>query len=242
MPTRLAFTLKHWCAWQSASISGPGWPGGEILPNHQGSADVSFLPMMQRRRLSPLARAACAVAWNCRQAESEMPSIFYSAHGESSYFFEMLEEMTAGEPVSPSRFSLAVHNAIVGQFSLYSENVLPYVALAGGSEGLFAGFIEAAGMLLQAPNVMLVCYDQPLPEVYRPYLSTAEQTWALAMVLAKPDQAGGKLHLLREPSTASDVASLNQETDLLHSMVNDQRNGSCQLKNTLWRWQLGQDT
>lgn len=238
METRLGFTLKHWCLWQStATATEHCWPGGEVLPDMGGSADVNFLPMMQRRRLSPLAKAACAVAWNCRLAEGDMPSVFYSAHGESGYYFEMLDDMTAGEAISPSRFSLSVHNAIAGQFSLHSESRLPYVALAGGSEGLFAGFLEAAGILLEVPQVMLICYEQPLPEVYWPYLSTPANTWALAMVLARADTSGQQLRLFRNHITDPAVTT-NTDSTLIQNILTGQRNACCQLQYARWQWSL----
>lgn len=241
MDTRLCFTLDHWCLWQSAPTSGQGcWPGGEILPYNDGSADVSFLPVMQRRRLSPLARAVCAVVWRSRQLGAEMPTVFFSSHGESQYYFEMLEDMAADEPVSPTRFSLCVHNAIAGLSSIYAESFLPYVCLAGGSEGMFAAFLEAAGMLLEAPQVLVVWYEQPLPKVYQPYLATPDITWALAMILSKPGESGLQLRLVREsaPGPASEERA---GTSLMQSILDGRRRASCGLEHSLWRWSLDDD-
>jgi hypothetical protein len=238
MDTQLSFTLKHWCLWQSTATNANNcWPGGEVLASNHGSADVSFLPMMQRRRLSPLAKAACAVAWRSRVTEGEMPAVFYSAHGESRYYFEMLTDMAAGEAISPGRFSLSVHNAIAGQFSLHSESVLPYVAMAGGSEGMFAAFMEAAGMLLEVPKVMLVCYEQPLPEAYHPYMNSPDNTWALSMVLAKSNQPGQQLQLLREPSDGPGGLPAEQ-AELIRHILTGQRHGSHRFDHARWCWSL----
>ena len=235
--TALWFTLKHWCLWQSEEISSPtNWPAGQVLPCNGGDADVSFLPMLQRRRLSPLARAACAVAWNCRNVAGNLPTVFFSNHGESQYYFEMLQGMAAGESVSPSRFSLCVHNAVAGLYSLQSENVLPYIALAGGTEGLFAAFIEASGMLLDMPQVMLIGYEQPLPPVYQTYLSGPSKTWALAMVLARQDEAGYSLRLLREPAIGATPTA--PQADLLQSIIGGQRSGTVALERSVWHWSL----
>ena len=167
---------------------GEFWPGGEVLPCNGGRADVAFLPMMQSRRLSPLARAVSAVAWHSRQQCGDMPSVFFSSHGESQYYFEMLQVLAGGEDVSPSRFSLCVHNAIAGLASFHSASYLPYVSLAGGTEGMFAAFLEAGGILLETSKVLVVWYEQALPDAYRAYLATSETTFALAMVLTR---AGG---------------------------------------------------
>lgn len=166
-----------------------------------------------------------------------MPTVFFSSHGESQYYFEMLEGMAEGEPVSPTRFSLCVHNAIAGLSSIYAESFLPYVCLAGGSEGMFAAFLEAAGMLLEAPRVLVVCYEQPLPAVYQPYLTTPNTTWALAMMLTKPGGPGRQLRLVREPIRDPECED-KVEASLMQAILDGRRSSSCRLDRSLWRWSL----
>lgn len=236
--TQLSLTLKHWCLWQSeeSAILG-GWPGGEILPCNAGQADVGFLPMMQRRRLSPMGRAACAVAWRCRSVGGDMPSVFCSIHGESQYYFEMLEGMAVGEEVSPSRFSLCVHNAIAGLSSFHSESFSPYVALAGGTEGIYAAFLEAAGLLLDYPKVLVVCYGQPLPAAYQAYLASPKTTWALGVVLARQDEPGLKLRLSR---TSASGPALQEEAEpsLVRAIQEGRRDSFGQPGRSNWQWSL----
>lgn len=204
---------------------------------NDGNADVSFLPAMHRRRLSPLARAVCAVVWRGRLAGGDMPTVFYSSHGESQYYFEMLAGMADGEPVSPTRFSLCVHNAIAGLCSIHTESFLPYVCLAGGSEGLFAAFLEAGGLLLEVPKVLVVCYEQALPEAYQTYLSTPDVTWALAMVLTKPGGPARQLRLVREPACGSEYQSYSRAS-LVQAILDGVRSSSCRLERSLWHWSL----
>lgn len=240
--TRFCFSLRHWCLWQSQAVdSSRAWPGGQVLPYNDGRAEVGFLPMMLRRRLSPLARAACAVAWHARQAAGEMPCIFFSRHGESQYYFEMLENMAQGEAVSPARFSLSVHNAIGGLFGFQVQSFLPYVALAGGNEDLFGVFIEAAGQLQEAPEVMLVCYEQPLPELYRSYLPSPAMSWALAMVLARPDPSANQLTLTRTNCVTA-KPDVGQASDFLQAILQGQRDGSLSLEHSVWHWGVDQST
>ncbi|MGZ4960454.1 MAG: beta-ketoacyl synthase chain length factor [Methylomonas sp.] len=235
---RLSFTLKHWCLWQSTETAANDcWPGGEVLAFDDGHADVSFMPAIQSRRLSPLAMAACAVAWRCREAEGSMPVVFYSSHGESRYYFEMFDGMAAGEKMSPSRFSLCVHNAIAGLFSVQSQSLLPYVCLAGGSDSSFGSFLEAAGMLMEVPKVLVVWYEQPLPEAYRSYLAGSDTTWALAMALERTGKAGSQLHLSRH-SAAGRTASESSDDSLVQSILRGQRSGCSQLERSLWQWSL----
>jgi hypothetical protein len=235
---RLCFTLQHWCLWQSEEPSpGVRWPGGEVLPYNGDSAEVGFLPMMQSRRLSPLARAAIAVASHCRQKSGDMPSVFFSNHGEGQYYFEMLQEIAGSEDVSPSRFSLCVHNAIAGLSSFHSSSFQPYVSLAGGTEGMFAAFLEAGGMLMETPKVLVVWYEQPLPDAYRAYLATSETTWALAMVLTKAGEPGLQLQLTRRPNNDQPVTE-NNALSLIQSILENRLNSICCLDRSIWQWSL----
>lgn len=240
--SRFGFTLEHWALWQSEAVSSTNaWPSGSVLPANGGLAEVGFLPMLQRRRLSSLARAACAVAWHCRRAAGgDMPAIFHSNHGESQFYLDTLQDMAAGEAVSPSRFSLSVHNAIAGLFSLQSGSFLPYVALAGGTEGIFGAFVEAAGWLQDVRRVMIVCYEQPLPAIYQNYAAACPHIWALAMVLSRPAESGQQLSLSREPLVGQGSYETGQPK-LLQAMLNGQQTGCDQLERVRWWWALGHD-
>ncbi len=235
---RLNFTLQHGCLWQSVDIfNGTPWPDGEILPCNGGFADVSFLTPMQSRRLSPLAKAANAVAWHCLQKCGKMPAVFYSSHGESHYYFDMLQAMAEREMMSPSRFSLCVHNAIAGLSSFHSNNTLPYVSLAGGTDGLFAAFLEVGGMLLETPQVLLVCYEQTLPDAYRPYLASPETTWAFAMVLSKAGGSGRQLRLTRWPDPSGPVTE-DCAQKLIQTLMEGGSSPVYHLGRSSWQWSL----
>jgi len=226
-----------WQSWETPADY--RWPRGEVLSCGGGGADVGFLPMMQRRRLSPLARAAVAVAWRCSQGQADMPTVFFSRHGESRHYFEMLDGLAAGEEVSPSRFSLSVHNAVAGLCSLAKASFAPYLALAGGDEGLFAAFLEAHGWLAEnaCPQVLVVCYEQPLPEAYRAYTASLVGTWALAMRLGRAGGDGPRLKLARTPAVGA-APQADADLRLSQSMLAGLRQSECRLERCVWRWSL----
>lgn len=235
----LTFNLLQWCYWQPDSIiNQQSWPCGQILSSGPAGIELQHLPMMQRRRLSPLAKSACAVAWQCQQMHGNLPTVFYSAHGESRYYLEMLKDMAANEPVSPTRFSLCVHNAVAGLFSIQTQNVLPYVALAGGPEGIAAAFIEAGGLLLEFPKVMLVCYEQALPPEYQAYLSAKEQTWALATVLGRADDSAEWRLQWQRKAGLQNINENSDPTAFLQAVISGQLNGYLQLPTSTWHWTL----
>lgn len=236
---RLGFSVGRWCLWQSwEAPAGECWPGGERLPCGGGGADVGFLPMMQRRRLSPLARAAIAVAWRCRDGRDGLPAVFFSSHGESRHYFEMLDGLAGGQDISPSRFSLSVHNAIAGLFSQLDGGASPYVALAGGPEGPFSAFLEAHGLLSEGVGeVLAVWCEQALPAAYRPYAASPPGTWALAMRLGRAGGAGPQLSLARAPAAHAPIPA-DPCAGLGRAILAGLRQSECRAGGAVWRWSL----
>ncbi len=121
---------------------------------------------MQRRRLSPMAKAAFATAYPLIN-ERDIPLVCCSVHGEALRTYSLLRDAAAGEALSPTAFGLSVHNAIAGQLSILCDIKSPALALAGGDYPLQAGLLEAAGMLAEGvPELVLLFCEEPLPEMY----------------------------------------------------------------------------
>jgi hypothetical protein len=145
---------------------------------------LSNVPAMLRRRLSPLARTALCAAIDCLENDAPIPMVFSSTHGEQAKSFAMLEMLQAGEEISPAAFSLSVHNAVAGLFSIALGNKLQSTVLAPGEDGLAPGFIEALGLLEEgAPEVLIVFYDEPVVPFYptAPYQLSVDGRYALAL-------------------------------------------------------------
>jgi len=121
--------------------------------------------------------------------------------------------------------------------SFHSSSYLPYLAFAGGTEGLFSVFLEAGGMLLDVPQVLVVCYEQPLPEVYRSYMPGCQTTWALAMTLTRAGGTGRQLRLTREPANGPALPE-NGLPKLIQAVIAGQRSGSCRQDRAIWHWRL----
>lgn len=236
--------IEHWCGWL---------PGG--LSAHSGTAsvsrrvagvrleeevpDVAFLPAMQRRRLSPLARAAFAAAWPCLRDGDQVPLVCSSAHGEMRRSVELLRSLAEAEPLSPMSFSLSVHNAIAGQLSIALADRAAVLALAPGEEGLAAAMVEACGLLLEgAEQVVVVWYDEPLPPPYQAFgLHEPKQPAALALRLGR-GAAGTPLVLQRRPARrqGEQPAELAQLLGWLSGQGEAEFSsaGNC----ASWRWSL----
>ena len=158
----LDFILSNWRAWA---------PGVESL-NERLITDASVgapksIPNMLVRRLTPLARAVFNVADQCVNNGEALPFVFSSAHGEICKSLTMLKAIQSGEELSPTAFSLSVHNAIAGLFSIAYGNTQEITVIASGQEGIAPAFIDALGMLYEgAKEVLMVFYDEPIADFY----------------------------------------------------------------------------
>ncbi len=171
------FILGKWNVWPS--LTSDATSQAELL---------SSIPKMLKRRLSPLARIVFCAAIPCLEEHSKIPAVFSSTHGELAKSFKMMEVIEAGEEISPTAFSLSVHNAIAGLFSMAYENKIQSTVIAPGEEGIAAAFIEAMGLLDEGEKqVLIVLYDEPLVDFYpdKPYQLTVNESCAVALTVSK---------------------------------------------------------
>jgi len=149
--------VARWCVWPDAQSSGTERP------------DVRFVDASLRRRLGPLARAMLHVAHACAQGVSDLRLVFASRHGELGYTVALLRALAVNEPLSPTVFSLSVHNAAAGLFSAFRGDRAAASAVAAGDDTLGYALLEAHCQLAAEPErpVLMVYGDEPLPQEYR---------------------------------------------------------------------------
>lgn len=139
---------------------------------------------MQRRRLSPLARAVFECAWPVADGRPAMPLVFASRHGETPRNFGLLQALAAGEPLSPTAFGLSVHNAIAGQWSIIRRETTESVALSAEDDGLEHAFVEACLLLADGhDDVLVVVAEEQPPPPYAPWIDDVPFSYAAAFRL-----------------------------------------------------------
>lgn len=118
--------------------------------------DVSFVPPLQRRRLSPLQKIFFHLA-NFEGQPLPKRIVFASADGEDTLTRRTVEDFNADGTVSPNRFSSSVYNAAPGLWSVFTHNTAPYTAIAAGRDTIRCGLLEA---LLPADTPTLFVYAE----------------------------------------------------------------------------------
>ncbi|HEX8406693.1 MAG TPA: beta-ketoacyl synthase chain length factor [Duganella sp.] len=172
-------TPEAWAQWARAPRT--------IVPGEEPG--VKAMPAMLRRRAGFLGKMALEVAYRCLDGLDDkganIPTVFCSRHGEVSRALELLADLAHGDPLSPTAFSMSVHNATAGLLTIARADRANHIALAAGASTIEHAVIEACGLLDDgAPMVLLVASDCQMPELFLPYQASDEQPHAWAWLMA----------------------------------------------------------
>ena len=138
---------------------------------------VAFLPAILRRRLDLLSRLMFQAAFHLADDLGDYPVVFVSHDGEINRSFEMYVSLLKDAMVSPNSFSLSVHNAAAGQWSLVRQFMGETVALAARRDGFECGVMESVSMLNDGyERVLLIVADNPLSATASFHLNIYFQT------------------------------------------------------------------
>lgn len=152
------------------------WSESESTPK----PDVSFVPPMERRRLTLLERAALSVAWKIYPHGEQIPVVFASRWGEIGTTLKLMRQMHDEGEMSPAGFSNSVHNAAPGHLSLLTKNKAPYTAISAGAETYEMGMLEAS---TYPGKVLFVYAEESTPEMYRPHFPDVKRAHSVAVLL-----------------------------------------------------------
>ena len=239
------FVIERWAACAPGLTTPEAWLAWADAPVLPGSTfdtapAVADMPSMLRRRLNVLGRTALTAAYTAQDSAPPMPLITASRHGDLTRSAQLLQSLAAGEPLSPTDFSLSVFNAIAGLYSIASHGGLPVppasTSVACGSEAAEVAVTEALAQLSESGGPLLVLvYDAPLPEVYRDFVEGPECLFAWAwQVRARTAEDRAYLSLHRLPEAAGTAPwGWPQALEVLRFALGEETT----LCTGAWRWE-----
>jgi hypothetical protein len=235
------FVIREWNAWApgiSRREDWPGWLAHQVFAQAGKAAIPVTVPKALQRRLTPLAAAVFNAAEACIDPGQSLPIVFSTAQGETNKSLEMLKSIQSGEEVSPTAFSLSVHNAIAGLFSMAYANHQEITVVAPGQDGIAPAFIEALGLLQEGHReILMVLYDEPLVDFYptQPFAVNAPTTCALALRVSLAGE-GLALRLSRSGELRDDGEHALQIFSFLKFLVADDRSLVLGNHRHSWEW------
>lgn len=227
------FILRQWRAWAPDL----GY-SDDRLTESSDSIAPQCVPKLLQRRLTPLARAVVNVAALCVDNGQSCPVVFSSAHGEICKSLELLKTIQAGQEISPTAFSLSVHNAIAGLFSIAYRNSREISVIAPGREGIAPAFIEALGMLREGDDeVLVILYDEPIADFYpiAPFKLNAAFPCVLALRIALTGD-GLPIQLRRSRESRDDGEHPVQLRAFVKFLLGEEKSLSLGSQGHSWTW------
>jgi hypothetical protein len=195
--------ILSWSFWSPETREPSQW---RALPPPAGAASPvpdHAIPSMQRRRMSSLAKMAVQTALEATQSAKADFLVFCSQHGELARTRDLLAAIVTNGDLSPTSFSQSVHNASAGLYTIITASQAPATSLAAGAGTFAYGWLEAEAYLAAsaAKRALLVSYDEPLPQEYRPYSRQQQRPHALALLLGAAAAGGLTLERVTDPGT-----------------------------------------
>ncbi len=250
----LALRIEQWRAWAPGLEDVAAWQAWAAAPQMRPDAEqaqpaCAFLPTMQRRRLSRLARMTMDVAWPLCGEHEQLPFVFGSRHGETPRTYALLGEIVDRQPLSPTQFGLSVHNAIAGQWSILRGQRGESVALAGEADTFEHAVLEGAMQLAAGASAALVVVAEESPHsAYADWITDVPFSYAVALRLGRvapaEDAQDGSDWLLRLRSSAHAPAVPDAERcawphalDFLRALLVRESSLEHVWKTRQWNWQ-----
>ncbi|MDK2598486.1 beta-ketoacyl synthase chain length factor [Pseudoalteromonas obscura] len=177
------------------------------------------LKPMQKRRLSHYAKLAMGsllqleeTSFDCNEGQGTpvCELVFASRHGDFHKTSELLDTLASKQEISPTAFSLSVHNAVSGLYSIFKNKKIPITAISAGRDTFLSALIEAYIRIhtKRLDKVILIYVDQPLPDHYQCFADENQQGHAAALVLsANSNRAEGKVRLSFDNTTDAETSA-----------------------------------
>lgn len=238
-PADLTMEPNTSCCRQTLYASIRGWscipktsrllavPGDSSAVLSADGLNTDFIPSGLRRRCSTVSKVTLAVAYAAARGRADLkslPSVFSSAHGESDITANLLHDLAILQPLSPMGFSLSVHNAASGLFSIATGNTAPSTAIAAGPHSCIMGLCEALLIVREDPQtpVLFVCSDDRVPSVFLPDATTSDNPFALAVLFAapgSPQSSEVKITIDQQPTTHNKSQQSTGSTDAIDAFT-----------------------
>ena len=137
--------------------------------------DVSFVPMLTRRRLSYVSRMVVLVSDQVSRDKNgnklePCKVTFASQFGEITQQLKISETLIDTGMVSPAHFSLSVFNASIANASILESNTAGYSAVFSGKDAFTTGLTDCLAALENEPgdSRTFIFADELIPETYAP--------------------------------------------------------------------------
>lgn len=170
-------------SWNCAILDSFFWEPTEDMQE----VNVSFVPMMLRRRCSQLTKMCFAASHQYIREGENVPIISVSKYGEIQRQYAISKKIIETKEVSPTAFSLSVFNTAIGLLGISLKNHASAQAFSTMSYQLEAGLIHALSFLenhKEQEKLLLLVGEERLPEAYQTLSDEKNTPFVAAFLLS----------------------------------------------------------
>ncbi len=180
--------------------------------------DVSFIPMLMRRKLNTYGKAALYTLYNAYKENKNTKLVFASEYGDIERVNKLINQRQSEGEISPGGFSFSVHNASIGLFSLLKNLNSSYTSISAGEKTLADGILET--VLQIEDNVpVLLCYTENTGEVK-----------SVSVLCSKNDSSGTEVTAELQKQTETSEDNFNNFIKFLNGEIKTFNSGLYVLK------------
>ncbi len=191
--------------------------------------DLSHVKPMQRRRLSKSARNVFSLLKNFDLKDT--PVVFSSKYGELNRCYDLLQTLSQDEDISPTSFSLSVHNAISSQYAIFSQNTNEISAISSQNSLEYA-ILDGYLKLNENKHQVLIIshFEGSQSEFLQENLS-----YTLALLIEK-----GREYTIKSKACQKADATKHSSLEFLKNYEKQNTNWLIYDKNICFEWTHGQ--
>ncbi|MDP2591184.1 beta-ketoacyl synthase chain length factor [Vibrio splendidus] len=232
----MSFNIEKWSANSAGLNSVAEWQtwSTNLDWSQDGSTEFKAIPPMMRRRMSLQSKLAVQTALTLLKDTSVDFLVFASRHGELHRTAALIQSILEGDDASPMAFSQSVHNTAAGLTTIAAKAPIPLTSIAAGQDTFHNALIEAYLYLHQYPShrVLVIDFDQPLPELYQEYETQYYADYALGLVLT----TGGEYSITRTVEANQASSGLPQGLQTLQHILLGTNKWTVAGKHQTWSW------
>ncbi|UPR55893.1 beta-ketoacyl synthase chain length factor [Vibrio sp. ED004] len=237
----MSFNIEKWSANSAGLNSDAEWQAWSTHLDwpQDGSTEFKAIPPMMRRRMSLQSKLAVQTALTLLKDTSIDYLVFASRHGELHRTATLIQSILEGDDASPMAFSQSVHNTAAGLTTIAAKAPIPLTSIAAGQDTFHNALIEAYLYLHQYPShrVLVIDFDQPLPELYQEFETQSYADYALGLVLtAGCEYSISRVTDAKMLNAEDSLADLPQALKALHNILQKTPNWTIAGKQQQWSW------
>lgn len=235
--SQISFNIDAWLAHSNGLSTSQDWEqwASDLQWPQDGKIITSAIPPMMRRRMSHLSKLAVQTTIELLNQHKIDYLVFASRHGELHRSVKLIDDIQNGEEASPMAFSQSVHNTAAGLATIATKQPIPLTSIAA-AENTFQSAILEAWLYLDAHpqhKVLVIDFDEPLPEAYQQFEPQHYQGYGLGLVLSHGDQYS----LEQQAGSESYAETLPQGLAFIRHFLSNQPQWSIESPQQSWSWQ-----